>query len=70
MMTIRYSRKPTFANVWADRLTEARDFPTANGTQTGQPGDYVIDPGGEPGTSTAPYPCPADVFERTYQLAE
>ena len=67
MKTNPYFRAPSVVNVWANRLDAVTTFQTASGEQIGQPGDYVIDYGGAPGTDTAPYPCPAAQFERTYK---
>lgn len=53
------------ALVEAVQLTDAVTVATKTGEQTGKPGDYLItNPDGEQ------YPCPKDVFEDTYELAE
>ena len=61
-----YFRKPSLVDVWDNPLVTLTIFRTSTGDQTGNPGDYVIDYGGVPGSDTAPYPVPKEFFERTY----
>jgi hypothetical protein len=59
----KFRKKPVV--IEAERLTEAREIETMEGTLTGRPGDWLIT-----GVKGEIYPCADDVFRATYEAAD